>query len=594
MAYLATIGDRAANASARSVIKLLASVVVAFFVALGCGIAQPAVSRGGGPGQISIPSSSAAPGNAPSGSPVDRAGPVLNVVDFGMKPSNGASQNAVAWAAVHARYEALGGSTTIFIPPGNYHLDVSSGPFVLDQLWWKIDADGVVLLPTGGGSVLRCQPNTDKWRGAGGPGEISGLAIYTTANPGSGAMIDIDNCNSVAMHEMRVSGGYRDLRIASSQQFYGQNINLNGDNTSLGSTMVLIERSNTVGYSNRNNAAFTLDNFSAFSSSTYTFGMVIKDADGGYFSNGRVGNTTHDAILIQPGATTEPLDGLQFVNVSADTAGGNTSNVAHGYHFSGLTAYKGHTGSHTILGAGIDLSTGSGIYVDDPSLAGLTIVGAANVLNGRVSGDDITILAGSAISIVSGSAIQANVAGTSTARHIRIGGTASGVLVSGVAFAAGEAHTVRYDIGVESGAGNVVIGPNLHTGATVAPLSIAAGLRNVTVTDVTSNSTLEVSAMSVDGTIKAGATNANGVEIAGSGTGDNVAIRAIGSDNDISINVAPKGGGKLIAAGELEPTPRTPRHSSEKCTTGQFSVDVNFIYVCTANNGWKRTRLSPF
>ena len=38
----------------------------------------------------------------------------------------------------------------------------------------------------------------------------------------------------------------------------------------------------------------------------------------------------------------------------------------------------------------------------------------------------------------------------------------------------------------------------------------------------------------------------------------------------------------------------TPASSSETCTTGEFRIDANYIYVCTATNTWRRATLAAF
>lgn len=54
------------------------------------------------------------------------------------------------------------------------------------------------------------------------------------------------------------------------------------------------------------------------------------------------------------------------------------------------------------------------------------------------------------------------------------------------------------------------------------------------------------------------------------------------------------GGTANISAGSFTEALTTPASSSAACTTGQFTDDANYHYVCVATNTWKRVALSSF
>jgi hypothetical protein len=56
------------------------------------------------------------------------------------------------------------------------------------------------------------------------------------------------------------------------------------------------------------------------------------------------------------------------------------------------------------------------------------------------------------------------------------------------------------------------------------------------------------------------------------------------------------GNNKLVVIGDTVgiTTPRTPATSTAACYQGEISWDANYVYVCVANNTWKRTALSTW
>jgi hypothetical protein len=52
--------------------------------------------------------------------------------------------------------------------------------------------------------------------------------------------------------------------------------------------------------------------------------------------------------------------------------------------------------------------------------------------------------------------------------------------------------------------------------------------------------------------------------------------------------------GSVTIGGKATVALHTPASSSEACTSGQFSDDANFHYVCVSSGVWKRVALSSF
>ena len=102
-----------------------------------------------------------------------------------------------------------------------------------------------------------------------------------------------------------------------------------------------------------------------------------------------------------------------------------------------------------------------------------------------------------------------------------------------------------------------------------------------------------------------------------SATGNAIPVNARGSDTDVSINLIPKGAGRLQVGGVTVPTisstdtltnktltspalttptlsTSTPASSSATGTTGTIVWDASYIYICTATNTWKRAAIATW
>jgi hypothetical protein len=102
-----------------------------------------------------------------------------------------------------------------------------------------------------------------------------------------------------------------------------------------------------------------------------------------------------------------------------------------------------------------------------------------------------------------------------------------------------------------------------------------------------------------------------------SASGNAIKANAVGSSTDISVNVVPKGAGRLQSGGVTVPTissndvltnksltspalttptlsSSTPASASASGTTGTVVWDADYIYICTATNTWKRAAIATW
>jgi hypothetical protein len=345
---------------------------------------------------------------------------------------------------------------------------MSGGPLLLNWRGWQIDAYGAVLLPHNGGSVFSCEPENPSSYPWGGTGSIRGLTIWTKDNPASGALISVDNCDDLYLNDLTLAGGFEDIDVASSIHIHVNGLEAVGDNSNSGTVIMRFRKGMVPGRKNGNNSEIVVDGFNlrSLNPGTYTHGLVVSNADGIQFANGHVGFTSGDAIYIQPGGTNQQLTGLVFNGVNADGAGNLKNMVACGWHFDGVDGYTSASGFHQLANSGAQITTGDGICVTDASLRGLTLSAVSMIINGTRNGSGIHISAGTNVSIAGGQINDTNRGQQSSSRHILIDGNARSVIVSGMAFAAAPNASVAYDVEVAGAASNIVIGPNVHSGAT--------------------------------------------------------------------------------------------------------------------------------
>ena len=89
------------------------------------------------------------------------------------------------------------------------------------------------------------------------------------------------------------------------------------------------------------------------------------------------------------------------------------------------------------------------------------------------------------------------------------------------------------------------------------------------------------------------------IDLNGFGTSQNN-VRIINDLNgQLTINTVTGGNLQVNAAGVYSTggfhvNPATPASSSAPCTVGQIGADASYVYVCVADNTWKRSALSSF
>jgi hypothetical protein len=89
----------------------------------------------------------------------------------------------------------------------------------------------------------------------------------------------------------------------------------------------------------------------------------------------------------------------------------------------------------------------------------------------------------------------------------------------------------------------------------------------------------------------------NGLNIFGNVTGGAAQILATGEDPDVSIRIVPKGEGIIFGAGSDRvgiKLPAVPATATSDGKPGEWAADNGFIYVCTANDTWRRAALQTW
>jgi hypothetical protein len=95
----------------------------------------------------------------------------------------------------------------------------------------------------------------------------------------------------------------------------------------------------------------------------------------------------------------------------------------------------------------------------------------------------------------------------------------------------------------------------------------------------------------------------NGIEINAAETGVRPTIRAVGDDPDVGITIETKGTGVLRVASGYGAASKgsvgvkvdfPPASATAPGTPGEWAADNDFIYVCTADNTWRRAALQTW
>ncbi len=93
-------------------------------------------------------------------------------------------------------------------------------------------------------------------------------------------------------------------------------------------------------------------------------------------------------------------------------------------------------------------------------------------------------------------------------------------------------------------------------------------------------------------------TAVNGLEFNGSFTNGSVQFKAVGDDPDINMRIAPKGDGVVFYGtgadrfGVMKSA--VPASATAAGKPGEWAADNGFIYVCTADNTWRRAALQTW
>lgn len=218
--------------------------------------------------------------------------------------------------------------------------------------------------------------------------------------------------------------------------------------------------------------------------------------------------------------------------------------------------------------------------------ADITVTAAAGTLTGNTLAAGVT--ASSLTSV--GTLTALTVSGTSTLGVTRASGVDGGAPPQfGVS---GTSKGVRI---VTSSFGSAIEGVDNTLGGSYQPLNIVASAIGLYTTGVntivlgTNSSTPQMYVTNTTGAV-------NYLLATGSTTGNAVTISTGGSDSNRSISLTAAGTGLVqITNDSLRiVTSKTPASAAATGTQGQISWDADYIYVCTANNTWKRAALATW
>lgn len=291
---------------------------------------------------------------------------------------------------------------------------------------------------------------------------LSNVFITSTVKMTGGGIVLFDVCNFSLIRDCRLVNGFVNLTCRSVHDFHIDNVvGVQGDPYGLGEAFanLYFDTNTSAGSFNPNNGAWVSNsNFRSFTSDDAhcQYGIYISSADGIWFSDNHVGNSSVANVMISPKTGATQLGGLKFTNEFFDQggngtgrmvrfSGGTTENFAS-FNFTGCT----FAGGNTVV---------DGIYCDPTSV----------VRNLEVTGCNFRNLLGRAILLnnVYGVNISGNVArdvGRNAVVCVSVGGTSRNVLINGNQFGYNLAMNANglstYGISIAAGAVGYLISNN--------------------------------------------------------------------------------------------------------------------------------------
>lgn len=560
----------------------------------------------------------------------------VNGALWGIAPGNTALQNRAAAIAAYTYAATIG--APVAWPTGQIQVDVAQGPISMTYPGCGVTGRGMatVIEPVNGPKLFYAGPPTGQTYGA--ACLFSDFRTYRSDNPSSGYDLQIDHLLYTTFHNVQLDGGYVNLDAILPFAVYGD-LRALGTNSSPGSTEMQVRKLSSDDPAM--NSGVNLDMLQLAGQGHYTHALVIGNADGFSASQCYLGQTSAEALIVQPDLANGRLVNLDL-NCSGDTTGGAA--VFRFLDYAGSGTWTGTFGQIQLSGGLVEqggLSTGvaaHGVSLEATTLKGFSATGMDTLLN---RGHGWNIAAGTDINITGGRNAANNVSGGAY-DDFYIGPNASYVSINGVSVVGTPGAGVpQYHFQI-SGATYVNIGNYTAAGSPGADYNITGATHyhiGEHVSDQLHNSPntsddqlslqmpVDISNLSVDsGTMSLGG---NGVEViqtlngapgtyrqtlvqsagslrwnwgvtadseTGSNAGSNFFIQRENDtggaiDQPLTINRAT--GLVTLTMGPKYPL-ATPASATAPCSAGQTAHDAINIYVCTSTNNWAQVALSPY
>lgn len=384
-----------------------------------------------------------------------------NLRDYCDAGCDTAAQQTVAFHRVEARINA-GQGGSLYVPAGSWRYDGRiSGPMIFSTYGASIKGAGVgtttVTVFGGAFATWTVAPN----RPNGGHGGMADIRLYEADNPSSGAQVLLDRVAGFDLSNVWFGGGFVSLDLASAVGVHGTNVTIQGDNTTPGSILMRVHRANErAGHSSEN--TFANLNLRGAGGRTVTNSLVVNDSDGLWLTAGHIGFCIAEALLLKPEYPRDAIYNLHSVGVDYDTAG-------YGIHFAPLVGWTGEIGNNHFIGGLAELMDFDGFRVDNPGVVGLVLESFSTLRDG---GYGINIAAGRHITI-NGGDHAGNNQNNAGASHIRIGGNAAFVSVSGVSYRNWHTPNVN-NLQISDAADFISVGPSVYSGASAADVQVTS------------------------------------------------------------------------------------------------------------------------
>lgn len=362
---------------------------------------------------------------------------------------------------------ACGTTYSVRLPGGNYGIDNSTE--IVDSCLGSNDvvslhgegAGSTVLYPQSAGNLLHVKPPSGQVNA--GHASIGGFRVYATGNFATGAGLLLDHAQQVNLDDLDIEGMFYDLQLLDTVGTNGTRIALGGLNSSPGASLAVFQRATNLSTDvNNSEDIFSAIDWRAGTAGGYTHSVLMQDCDGCWFGPGHIGFSSGAMFLVTPqrnasgaGTIADAIDGLHYPAIDFDTSTGGP-----GLDFEPLAGFGGTIPGIFVMGGSCNGAVGSDCYkFNDPAVQSVQLTGISPAGN---QGNGVGIYAGALFSLTGGTYSSNNIANNGSC-HVTIGGTATHVVVSGIATALGTAASIPASICEAGSADYIAIGTNAYS-----------------------------------------------------------------------------------------------------------------------------------